>query len=182
MSLNIIGLSGYGRAGKDEAARGLMEVGYKRLAFADKLREALYILDPYVAPNIRLSWVVDEHGWDEAKARHNEEIRKLLQRMGTEVGRNLLGENIWVDATLDGLPGGDYVITDCRFVNEANGILARGGRVIRINRPGNGPVNDHISEVALDHYKGFYAILNNVGSVQDLHNKIRDYVVTQSVA
>lgn len=45
----IIGLSGYARSGKDEAAKVLVnEFGYRRVAFADKLREFLYAQDPII--------------------------------------------------------------------------------------------------------------------------------------
>jgi dephospho-CoA kinase len=48
--MQLIGLSGYARSGKDEAAKVLIEeFGFKRIAFADKLRDFLYALDPIVA-------------------------------------------------------------------------------------------------------------------------------------
>ena len=42
--MEIVGLSGYARSGKDEAAKVLVEeFGFTRVAFADKLREVLYV-------------------------------------------------------------------------------------------------------------------------------------------
>ena len=47
--MEIIGLSGFARSGKDEAAKVLVEeFGFKRVGFADKLREVLYALNPLV--------------------------------------------------------------------------------------------------------------------------------------
>jgi dephospho-CoA kinase len=44
----IVGISGYARSGKDEAAKALVEMGFERRAFADKLREFLLALNPMV--------------------------------------------------------------------------------------------------------------------------------------
>jgi hypothetical protein len=175
----IIGLSGYARTGKDTVADILVEeAGFTRLAFADKLREALYALDPMIQPDggslfCSLQQVIDRYGWDGVKeTSFGPEVRRLLQRMGTEVGRNLLGENIWVNAATDELNvDGNYVFTDCRFLNEANHILFLGGEVWRVNRPGVGPMNDHISEVGLDNF-GFHRVINNDGSLEDLKEKV----------
>ncbi len=42
------------------------------------------------------------------------------------------------------------VVSDMRYRNEAQAIRHRGGVLIRIERPGVGPINDHISEHDLD--------------------------------
>ena len=39
---------------------------------------------------------IEERGYTEAKAEFPE-VRRLLQVFGTEVGRDLFGENVWVD-------------------------------------------------------------------------------------
>lgn len=179
----LFGLSGYARSGKDEAAKALEELGYKRVAFADKLREALVALNPIVdeflkfPDPIRVADVVREYGWDGYKAtEYGDEVRALLQRLGTEVGRNVLGANIWVDAALNNLdPSGRYVVTDCRFPNEFKAVKARGGKVIRISRPGVGPANNHPSETSLDDFL-FDAHVNNDGSLEEFHNNIRNLI------
>jgi hypothetical protein len=170
--MKLIGLSGYAQSGKDTAAAALTDVGWTRIAFADVLRSAVYALDPLMPDGRRVSDVVDEMGWDSAKVNFRE-IRTLLQRMGTEVGRNLLGENIWVDTALRDLdPEGRYVITDCRFPNEAKAIRDRGGKVVRIHRPGTEAANDHPSETSLDNF-AFDAILVNSGSIKSLQGQMR---------
>jgi hypothetical protein len=117
--------------------------------------------------------VIDMYGWDGYKdTKFGPEIRRILQRMGTEVGRNILGENIWVDAVLDTLDDqGRYVFTDCRFKNEASAVVELGGQVWRVDRPGVEPANDHISEIGLDNWP-FDARFNNAGSIQDLADKV----------
>ena len=95
----IIGLSGYSQSGKDTVAEILVkQYGYKRMAFADKIREALYTLNPVVNAIgnefIYLQRLVDSSGWDEAKK--NPEVRRLLQTLGAEVGRDLIDPSVWV--------------------------------------------------------------------------------------
>ncbi len=153
----IIGLSGYAQAGKDTVASALVnEFGYERAAFADPLRQVLYALNPIVFclfdENYRVQDLVDGMGWDKAKTEHPE-IRALLQRLGTEGGRNILGENVWVDAAMRKLdPEKRYAFTDVRFPNEFHAVLEAGdgNEMWRIVRQDHGPVNDHPSETALD--------------------------------
>lgn len=177
----IIGLAGYARSGKNEAAEALVQYGWKQAAFADKLREFLLAVDPvipgpYGTGNLRLSTLIRDVGWEYAKD-HYPEVRALLQRTGTEAGRRLLGPNVWVDALfreLEDVPA--LVITDVRFPSEARAVADRGGVVIRIERPGVGPAKDrvgrvHESETALDDWK-FDHVLVNDGSVRDLHLKL----------
>jgi hypothetical protein len=174
----LIGLSGYARSGKDTAAAALVLDGWQRVSFADVLRNFLYAVNPVIMSSAlfgttRLAEYVDTFGWEKAKD-DVPEVRALLQRVGTDAGRNILGENVWIDAALSGLePDGSYVVTDCRFPNEAQAIRDRGGYVFRITRPGFAPTNGHVSETALDDFR-FDAHIGNVGSQADLAYKIRE--------
>lgn len=180
----IVGLTGYAQSGKDTAAGFLIERGWTRLAFADILRTSLYNLNPIVrgipgwdesesgltqyavvSGYKRVQEIVDAHGWDYAKTQYRE-IRELLQRFGTEVGRALYGENFWVEMAMrqiETAPSwqstggggweqhedhivGNWVITDVRFPNECDAVHNAGGQVYRIDR-GNAAVNTHASEM-----------------------------------
>lgn len=180
----IIGLSGYAQSGKDTAAEVLVDRGFKRVAFADVLRDMAYAIDPIVRvgsendPDYEtviafspLSNLIDIFGWDVAKE-DNDDVRRLLQRLGTEAGRDILGENIWVDTALSRAEG-DIVVTDVRFPNEVRGIEERGGVVVRITRPGVGPKNTHASETSLEDWEFEYTVLND-GSIEDLHQNLLD--------
>lgn len=173
----VIGLSGYAGSGKDTAAQEFVRHGFERLAFADILREALYALNPVakITEGGRILTVrdlVDDVGWDAAKRDSDSDVRVLLQRLGTEAGRELIGENVWVDVVFRKMQdGGKYVITDTRFPNEAKAIEKVGGEVWRITRKGVGPANDHTSERALETYD-FDRNIYNDGSVDDLHHNI----------
>jgi len=130
--------------------------------------------------------------------------RLLLQLLGTDCGRQVLHPQIWVNAMfanykgeeeiglydggdLDGeeayrVPKSSWIITDCRFENEAEAVKSRGGIVIRVERPCKNCPNkecscdkapEHASETGLDSYKGFDHIIINNGSIDDLVEKIR---------
>jgi hypothetical protein len=156
----IIGLSGYAQAGKDTMGRILVEEhGYTRIAFADILKAAIEKLNPYIpyafdhdfpTDFARVRTLTSLYGRDETKARHPE-YRRLLQVFGTEVGRQMLGEDVWVNAAFHQMkPDTKYVITDVRFPNEFNRIKNEGGEVWRVQRLDVGPANGHASETALD--------------------------------
>lgn len=105
-------------------------------------------------------------------------VREFLQRLGTDALRDGLHTNTWVNALMadytptqvqwsDGPLGGykdgpmpNWIITDTRFPNEAHAIKNAGGIIIRIDRPGFAPINDHPSEVGLDNWNFDYKIAN----------------------
>ena len=168
----IIGLSGYAQSGKDTVAELLcLNYKYHRRAFADPMRDAIYTLNPIVFNlNSRVADLVDEYGWDVAKA--NPEVRRLLQVFGTDVGRKMFNENFWVDIALAGLNDKHRVVlSDVRFPNEAEAIKNLGGQVWRINRHNHTPVNGHKSEHAMDNYM-FKHVLYNDGTIDDLADEV----------
>lgn len=167
----LIGLSGYARSGKDTVAELLcLNYGYKRVSFADPMRQALYVLSPKLDNIVRLSEYVDDYGWDVAK--QNQEVRRLLQVFGTEVGRKMFGLDFWIDIALKDLSGDtQVVISDVRFPNEADAIAKLGGSVWRINRKNHSAVNGHASEHAMDNYM-FNHVIYNDGTLDDLSDEV----------
>lgn len=129
-------------------------------------------------------------------------VRMFLQKLGTDGLRNGLHQNTWVNALFadynthkdhEGMclycgtdcyngegcdeynsypDESNWIITDCRFPNEAEAVRDRGGVIIRINRPGVTAVNAHPSETALDDYD-FDDVIVNDGSIQDLYEKVK---------
>lgn len=174
--VTVIGMSGYAQSGKDTIGKMLSEVGFERASFADRIRESLYALDPKISEDERISDAVNEKGWELAKT-STPEVRALLQRLGSEVGRDLLDENLWVTMTLRKVEdGAKVVVTDCRFPNEAEAIKRLGGEMWRVTRPGCVPVNNHPSETALDDWKFDHYFVND-GTVEDLKQQV-DKVLT----
>jgi hypothetical protein len=165
---NTIGLIGYSQSGKDTIASILVEkYGYTRIAFADKIREFLYDLNPMVAcsPTGYLQDLVNLVGWDDAK--QEPQVRKLLQNLGNSA-RKIIDENVWVTLALSNIDVNQrVVITDVRFENEAIMIKLLKGQLWRVKRIGVGPVNDHVSESELEGYKVNQIFVNN-GTLKDL--------------
>lgn len=178
----VIGLAGAMRSGKDTAAKALLEQGFVRVSFADKLRQFLYCQDPLIptgAGHQRLSVLVDLHGWEAVKNTYPE-ARELMKRTGTEAGRKVLYEDVWVEAVMCNLPDAPLVFTDVRFPNEAAAVCAAGGVVVRVTRPGFEPGADaHPSETSLRGH-AFDCEVRNDGTIADLHNVVR--VIAEATA
>jgi hypothetical protein len=128
--------------------------------------------------NVRVREVIDEYGWDGYKdTPYVNEIRPLLQRLGTEAGRQVINDTIWIDAALNGLdPQGRYVVSDARFPNEAEAIKSRGGVVWRVIRRNNGPAigpdgTPHASETSLDNWD-FDGFINNDSNLEELKYQV----------
>ncbi|MFD4542433.1 hypothetical protein [Streptomyces bauhiniae] len=183
MTASLIGFAGIARSGKDTAAQALLDSGWTRRAFADNVRAILLAMNPvldepsYSRGFTSLRYEVDHYGWDAVREMYPE-VRKYLQRLGTEGGRGVLGENVWVGALFrDFETWGPAVITDVRFPNEADAIRERGGLVVAIRRPGQAPISEaqHVSETALRGYLFDDVILND-GSVAQLHDRVRQLI------
>jgi hypothetical protein len=170
----IIGLSGYAQSGKDTVANILVEkYGYRRIAFADPIRDLLYEMDPLIPKgygssviNYRLQDMVDTYGWDKVKVDFPE-VRRLLQDVGLGA-RKLFGDTFWIyQALSDVAPQDKVVVSDVRFVNEAKWIQDFKGQIWRVKRLGTFAVNEHVSESELDGYKVDQIFVNN-GTLDDL--------------
>ncbi|HRT02965.1 MAG TPA: hypothetical protein P5513_03400 [Candidatus Diapherotrites archaeon] len=61
--------------------------------------------------------------------------RLMMQLIGTEGMRNIIHPNIWITSLFnDYKEDSNWLITDCRFPNEAKAIKDKGGILIRVNR------------------------------------------------
>jgi hypothetical protein len=175
----IIGLTGYAQSGKDTVAKILVEnYGYTRVAFADKIREFLYetnpMYDSIAGEPVFVKTKVDRDGWENAK--QSAHIRRLLQNSGV-AARKVFGDSFWVHEAMktmlnDPRPDMNYVITDVRFLNEADMIRANNGQIWRIKRIGINPVNSHVSESQMDDYPVDQIFTNN-STVEDLELMVK---------
>jgi len=98
--------------------------------------------------------------------------RDLLQKIGTEAMRDVIHKDIWVNAMFaDYYHTSKWIITDVRFPNEADRVLAKGGMLIRVVR--DSKYNSyHPSETALDNYKHFDVTITNDGTLEQLYEKV----------
>jgi len=183
----IIGLSGYAKSGKDEVAKIIqeLETGWQVKKFSGALKKVASLLtgipqDKFEDQEFKQSYLGSEWSlpvetpldvvFGDVQFMQMMSVREFLQKLGTDAIRNGLHPNAWVNAAMVGYypihhaPNGieypNWIFTDCRFPNEAQAIKDRGGVIIRIDRPGVGPVNDHPSETALDDWDFDYKILN----------------------
>lgn len=178
----LIGLAGRARSGKDTVAAHLIaRHGYSRLAFADGVRDVAYATDPIVSTfnggYDRLSHYVDTYGWEGAK--ELPEVRGLLQRLGTDGVRTVIGPFTWVDlwGRKFRQSTGPVVVTDVRFPNEAEMLRRLGGAIARVVRPGPVPTHEHTSESAMDDHQADTHLIND-GSVADLLAKVDRWLAT----
>lgn len=199
MSL-IIGVGGLLEHGKDAFADRLVdEHGFVKLGMSDVLAEALYVLNPWVnwpateeflefsnwssSQLTRYQHVVDEFGYVQAKK--IPEVRRLLQVLGTEVGRRLISENIWTDIAYGRLversnAGWDVVITGVRYKNELeifDQLLEEGfiATSVWVDRPGHVSAGTsstaaHSSENSVSG-EDFEYVLSNNSDLKGLHER-----------
>lgn len=171
----IIGLDGIPGAGKDTVADILVKVGFTKIAFADALREAVvnatgFPLSTFIDRSIKdapfgetytLSSTVltkfciylshadkVQEVIDQFSGQIIDSPRHLLQILGTEVGRSMLSQTIWLDKYDEKRAGLTNVVTpDARFDNEKRHIQStRGGLVWLIKRVGLEYTGSHVSE------------------------------------
>lgn len=179
----LIALTGKARAGKDTAACALVQTyGFYSTAFAAALKEACMF---------KFGLSQNDVMTQEGKARYVEQwgltVGEILQREGTEGTRDFWGEDFWLrrwDMTYqEALEQGytDVVVTDCRFDNEAQAIIDRGGKVIKITRPDLQPLTgrdpNHRSEAGVSDQLISRFIVNNAG-VQELKDQILGVVAS----
>lgn len=172
----IIGLNGLKRSGKDTIGKALEREGSIHLSFAAPLYEAVYILNPWIVSisgfkTRRLGDLVDSWGWEYLKNSDawKSEVRRLLEFMGTDVGRNLFGTDFWVDLAMKQVDDTNrYHFTDMRFENEIAAISAYkpDAYTLKVIRPGCVP-NGHPSDRDLPN-ELFDGVVYNDGTIEDL--------------
>lgn len=179
--MTLLGLVGYSGVGKDSAGDFLeREFQFRQVAFADKIRELSYNINPYIGINDYgtspyLVGIVDEIGWERAK-REIKGVREFLQKVG-EGARQTFGDRFWIDKVFTGYypeSDEDIVVTDVRYENESTFISQLNGYIVRIVREGYGPVNDHITEKPL---LFDYTVTNVTGDKHALEYRLRELVL-----
>jgi len=143
MTGKILGLCGLIGSGKGTVADILVQQGFTKLSFADRLKDGVAAM----------------FGWDrqmlegdtEESRKWREDVdffwtrelgtevtpRLVLQLYGTECMREGFYDGIWVSLVKQEIlknPSGNYVIPDVRFQNEIKMIQSLGGQIWRVKR------------------------------------------------
>lgn len=156
MKHKLIGLTAAKTTGKTTIANALAELSdsVKIVSFAAPLRSMLQAMG------------VSQHNLNVAKEEPieglNRSARQLLCSLGTEWGRQMVNEKIWLWAMnqqiqklvneSDNPDNLIIVIDDCRFENEAEWIKQNGGQIVKLYREGIGYTAQHETEKPLpDH-------------------------------
>lgn len=169
----IFGIVGYVNSGKDTVGNMLIDQGWQRVSVGDMLRNILYILDPPIyheGEMISLKFLADTFGWDHIK-RSFPVVRELLQRMGDAV-KQTISPHIFINKLLESIAQDrkvrNLIMTDVRDPAEVRMIELLNGKIIRIDRPGCVPPNDHyIDNLVVSTAKPDY-ILQNDSTLDDL--------------
>lgn len=179
--MTLIAVTGYKNSGKNAVCNVLADLyGFKITGFADALKAQMLAIDPWIPVRPgrweRLSVIVAKHGWENAKE-YFPEVRRLLQKGGTEGGRDIFGQDIWI-ATWAKNVGAlleaeyDVCVSDMRFLNEASAVREMGGEVWRVYRPGTQVGDSHKSETELNRITPNWVIQND-GELADLVPLVR---------
>jgi hypothetical protein len=99
--------------------------------------------------------------------------RQILIDFGTTAIRTHVFQDTWVKYALRERPYGVDVVlfSDMRFPNEIDAIHDVDGMSIRIDRPKIKKTDDP-ADVALEGYDKWEVVIDNVGTIQDLDDKI----------
>lgn len=187
--MEIIGLMGHQGVGKNYIADVLLKNLPKKnsviIAFADHFK-----VDCICKHNCDYNKVFGEKDY---------ETRRMLQKVGTEEGRNVFGENIWINVTetwirlLNERGVERFIICDVRFQNEADWIKKMNGILVKIVAPKRyrirleketnnneeliNEIKNHKSEVMIDEFSEYdIQIKNDIDDNLDINNLIKKLI------
>ena len=138
----IIGICGLIGSGKGTVADVLVDQGFTKVSFADKLKDGVSTIFGWDR-NLLEGDTDESRQWREQRddfwsAETEMEVtpRLVLQLFGTDCLRNGFHDGVWVSLLKKHMLDnpGNYVIPDVRFRNEQNMIRELGGQVWRVQR------------------------------------------------
>jgi hypothetical protein len=133
----LVGLCGPAGCGKDTVASFMVQRGFHRYALAQPIKSMVSLM--LSQPLER--W--EDREWKEAPIPWlGRSPRQLAQTLGTEWGREHVDPDLWLKLGMQRWELVKYsalprlVITDIRFVNEAQAVINAGGTVWKVLREG----------------------------------------------
>lgn len=197
MNKLVIGLCGLIGSGKNTAGEILQKCGYTPVSFADSLKDAASdifgwnreMLEGSTKESREWREQIDPF-WSKELDKPNFTPRLALQWLGTEAGRNIFGDKLWIASAFKKVydsPNNRFVITDTRFKNEIREIeKLPNGKIVAIFR-GDPPIwfqtasrkpammPDWFPDVHISEYDWInmrYDIIQNNGTLQELEESV----------
>lgn len=192
--MSVVLFTGRKQAGKNTAAQVLIdEMGYRELSFAADIKQIIIDLDPVIASHMpfraedgymsvamgdfRVSDFLKRGHTVDTLKESNEEFRRLLQFLGTEVMRKRDSE-FWVKQVtqqIEADPEANWVITDGRFHNEVAKVKSLDDAIVIFvqNDVAEAAPVKHESEAYAGKLGEDYTIHNNY-SIEELRAQVLD--------
>jgi len=175
MNMNLVGIAGLPRTGKDTIAEYLEDrYGFEVTSFARPLKEAtkaLFHLDDFEA--------FDDAVKDMPIQPWNLSPREMWCALADGV-KYRFGDDIFVKLWAHQVMLGDadnIVVSDVRYEAEADMVRKMGGKIIHLSRPDAprlaGQIAQHSSNKGIEVKVGDY-VLSNDGSLDELYGKVDD--------
>lgn len=170
--LKLVGLVGYKGSGKTFTADHLQQFGFEKLHLAWPLKNTVKQLFKFTDNQLYgdLREIVD--------TRYNMSPRQILQYLGTDIIR-ANWPNLLIDSLLDHIVYNGLTrvsIHDVRFPNEAEGIRAHGGKIIRVVKANSSNEDYHASEVEHLKIKEDFKVVAPEGSLNFLFKQVESYL------
>lgn len=210
----IIGISGKKNSGKDTVGR-IIQLFFAKYSEEDIIdilekKHSIYEILPFIDET---NWQIkkfatipteiykkitniDFHSL--SRAEKELERPNFIDFINNKV-KQVFGKDVWVKALMreyfcthsDHAPHGidcpDWIITDVRFINEAETILNKEGFLIRVNRefPVNTddlkPYDFEESETELDNFDKFNYVIDNNDSLENLIVKVKEILIKEKL-
>jgi len=167
----LIACHGLPGSGKDTFANFLIQGGgnWSKVSFAAPIKRGLSAMF-----NIPMEDIENPNIKNSANYKFNRSIRYMAQTLGTEWGRTLIKDSVWVDLGQEAIEhawdkGQSVINTDLRFENEAIRVKELGGIIVHIIRNDNkfddaNKINgayNHASNITLDEKYIDFVIFNS---------------------
>lgn len=175
--MKILSFGHKSRTGKDTATRFLVDyikqkrpdLKVERRAFADKVKDISYQL--YKHHGLKPGPYYDE--FPEARNIKLPKLNKDAVEIWISVGNHLreVYDKTWIDFVLLDTTADIVIISDLRFPQEVEGVLAFDGYLVRLDKT-DAPLRDSVSDNILNDFIGWHEIMKNNDSIESLNVKL----------